>query len=135
MAGVVVRNTHPSKLNSYSHTLLLIMWAEPGLLEPQGPKGMREPQDCAGSVEKYQFSLEAGLETLRQEAGRRREEGGGRREEGLLCGGQECTGCLFRGQGCSTQPARRGRKGRKEGGQREHVPAAWGGGAGEGGEL
>jgi hypothetical protein len=36
--------------------------------------GYRDHQDCTDSMEKYQASLEAGLEEPRQEAGRRREE-------------------------------------------------------------
>lgn len=42
-----------------------------------------------GSSEKYKTSL--GGRTRRQEAG-------GREEGGLVCGGPEPTGCLFRGQ-------------------------------------
>lgn len=79
-------------------------------------RGTGSIKTCADSMENYQASLEAGLEELRQEAGRRRGEE--MREEGLVCGGPERTGCLvlFQGQGCSTQPARRKRKEGRQGG-------------------
>lgn len=76
-------------------------------------------------MEKYQASLEAGLEELRQEAGK--EEGGEKREEGLVCGGPErTTGCLACSRDKDVAHSLPDGRGRKGGGarQREHVPVA-----------
>lgn len=103
--------------------------------------GHMEHRGCTDSMEKYQASLEAGLEVLRQEAGGRKEEGGEKREEGLVCGGSERTGCLD----CSRDkdvahslPDGRGRKERGGGGREAGRTCSRGSGrkaAGKGGEL